>query len=869
MPDEVKSEFFTAHQQRVAAELRSSDEHKLFPLRLSKPSTSTKWRARIADVSGTVEVSGYQFLDDAANEPVVVIGDPGSGKTTLLESFALERVQAGDPTFFLRMGLWSKTSDITQQLGVRLPADDVLTILDSGNSWVFFDALDEAEGQAIDEAFRAVRDFVQAHPLSRVIASCRAAQVPAWAANQFSAARILPLSPTQVAEGLEDAMKEGQVPVRAEVVTELRDLCSNPLMLAMTQELLLSGDALVLNITSPSQLYERFIDFIDAREWGKRPPGDIESQLRAGLNLNLLGAIAWNLTSVSQSSVEEAELGRWLWETLTDSRWQQWWSEREKPSVPDLVRILSARAPARMLQSPTGGLPRFSLMHLTFRDALAARYLKDMCRSAGSCDLICSVAEDKSEKHWPAIVFYAGSEPDSGATARLIVDRALRTRNQDLLRLACLCISNRWNIPPEDVDDLLLIILDAFKNWDRAFDYDLMRTIQGLMARLSKEFPERLREDLDYFINKYAEEVPRRLNAPTLSGLVKLLDLPPGPVVIDALFTLAHQQLSSGEQRKEIVAKILALIPTWPVPLIEQAVAALKDIKDDSSLPALREIVADRQHSHRAVAFAANAIAEAGTEPDIELIANLLLDHSFMYRDSASWSLQKLADRLSTEVPELRASVLAVYVRALNEETGDAAGRYAKGNILYSMGMLKAQEYVSAVEKILTSESDPYVLEDGLLALGLLRTSSSVPVVRGYLRNGDPAVRLKAAEALRNMAALTNEEVARLAQDRYRVIRHFADQPVAVAEPTDEILHIRMAAAALARGPVGGQGPRADFRLSTEEREALAYICRRDFEAGLMKAQPVFLDDGQNHEIRLHREDLEPLLQRLRVESNG
>src|SRR5215470_2139714 len=110
MPDEVKSEFFTAHQQRVAAELRSSDQNKLFPLRLSKSSTRTRWRARIADVSGAIEIPAYQFLDDAASGPVVVIGDPGSGKTTLLESFALERVQAGDPNFFLRMGLWSKTT---------------------------------------------------------------------------------------------------------------------------------------------------------------------------------------------------------------------------------------------------------------------------------------------------------------------------------------------------------------------------------------------------------------------------------------------------------------------------------------------------------------------------------------------------------------------------------------------------------------------------------------------------------------------------------------------------------------------------------------------------------------------------------------
>jgi HEAT repeat protein len=858
-----------AQQRRLSRNLSSRDSRDLFPLLLSRQNTHGFWRATVAYSNGATELAASSFLAEAANGPIVITGDPGSGKTTLLETSASDLIAGKRPAFFLRMGLWDRDSGLVPQLGGPVTVEDVVGDVVQSQPWVFFDAVDEAPGLAIDEAFQAITRFAASHPECAIVASCRAAELPAWVTERFTAARILPFSDAQVDEALHTAMASGRVSLRAEVVSDLKDLCKNPLMLSMTQELLLSGDALVLNITSPSQLYDRFIDFIDKREWGKRPSDPAETQLRGGLNLNLLGVVAWRLTEAQQMSVDETELGNWLTEALADPRTSLWWSEDRKPSVPWLVRMLSTRAPAKLLVSPTGGLPRLSFMHLTFRDALAARHLRHLCRMSSPDVVIGSLAEEKadgldvpSERYWTVISMHAGSESNPGGTARLLMRQALAKRDQDILRLACRCIAARWNTKPADVGDLLPIVLDAFKNWDRAFDYDLMRASQGLVTRLSADYPVRLRQDLEYFVRKYAATVPRLLAEIPIDQVLALLGSQSSDVVIDAAFTLARRVSEGAVPRRQAAVAIAALIPGSPVDVLEQAVAALKDIGEPATLDLLRDIVINRRFSARAVAFAANAIAETGGQQDLSTIVDLLLDHEFQYRDSASWSLQKLVVRLDQQKPGQCQHVLPIYVRALQSETTDERGTYAKGNILYSLGVLGAVAHVAAIENAVLTETEPYVKEDGLLALAYVGRKESIPLIRSHLTDSDPAVRLKASEALRTVGALTANDIAKLGNDQYLILRDFADRTLLLSD--DHFTQVaRIAAAALARSPINTRGSRTDFRVTAEERAAVEEVCQVCLQDGSLSVMPDFLGQGAEHEVRFAASDVGPLRSKL------
>lgn len=855
---------FRTQQEELARHLVSRDERVLFPLRLNRLDVGDYWHARVARDTGNATLAANSFLAEASRVPIVITGDPGSGKTTLLESWALQAIRDGKPTFFLRMGLWDKRGDLVEQLGGPITVDRVEW---DGAPMVFFDALDEAPDQAIDEAFQVISKFVSTYPRCEVVCSCRVTELPAWAADRFSAARLLPLTEEQVDEALRTAMEGGNLPLHTEVVSDLRNSCKNPLMLSMTQELLLSGDSLVLDITSSSQLYDYFIELIDKREWGKRPPDQAERQLRGGLNLRLLAAIAWRLTAAQRTAVDETEFGNWLAEELADSQMSPWWGDGNRPSVPWLVRMLGSRAPLKPLASPVGGMPRFSFMHLTFRDALAARHLRSLCRANNPETLIGALAEEQapglalvSEKYWTVISLYAGSEESAGSTTRLLMRRALAGRNQDILRLACMSIAMRWDIKAADVEDLLLIVLDAFKTWDRDFDYDLMRAGQGLAERLGADYPARLRSDLQYFVNKYAANVPRLLSPEIPADQVfALARSRASDVVADVVFTLARRAIVGTVPRRRAAEAIMGLLGAdCPNVVSEQAIAALKDIADPISLDLVRDIVRRRRFSERAIAFAVNAIAEMGDPSDVTIIAELLLDHDFGYRDSAAWSLQKLARRLEGQFPELRENILTIYVTALKSETRDGQGVHAKGTILYSLGMLGAIEYVHDIEDAVEWESAAYVREDGLLALARAGRPESIPLIRRFLADDDPAVRLKAAEALQRLNALTANDRELLTRDRYLIIRDFADR--SALSDDDHFTRIaRVAGAALSRPPVNLRESRVDFRITADEKTALEEVCQVYLRAGVLGVMPEFLDGGAEHEVRFAPSDVEPL----------
>ncbi|MFF5963987.1 NACHT domain-containing protein [Streptomyces collinus] len=811
-----------------------------------------------------------EWLDADGERPLVVTGDPGSGKTTLLEELTRTLLEENKPVFHLRMGLWLRTRPLLDQLaGWGLTPESAANALLQGRCWVVLDALDESRGGRIDEAFEEIVEFSRQFPSARIVASCRLAQLPAWTAMHFASARVLPLRPQQVYGVLTRAVADSSLAARpSDLAAELVDLCTNPLMLEMTEQLLRAGRERVFRIVSAAQLYDDFLELLDERERGKRPVGGtLEEVMSAGLASRILGLVACRMLRLGLSAVTMAQLADWLSEVLVQDVWAGWWGGAMRPSAAELANYLSNHVPLKHASLPGRRSYQVAFMHLTFRDAFAGRHL-DHLRETDPDFSLDEWALDDHRHSWPAVVFLAGREEESGLTTRSVIDLAFTSRRQELLLLAARCVQDRWDTPKDDVGELLMSSLDAFKNWDRAFDYDLMRATSTVIGRLDDEFPERLRNDLLYFTDKYAVVVPREITNVPLEDLLEATSSSEPVVVTNALYSLAKYRYSSAMSRAQAAEYITARLSGWPDNLQDQAVAALKDIHSETSLPLLRNLMQDPGFPFRSRAFAANAVAEMGDITDVPSLVALLKDHDFRYRDSVSWSLQTLAKRMTQRHPSVVESVTEEYVAALRGESDDESGRYAKGNILYSLGVLGALAWHNVIVAFLSDQAEPYVLEDGLLCLGLLGQSASLTFLSTFVTHTDPVVRLKAVEALVRCGSTRWDVVADLRNDPYRIVRRrveelLADQREATPSPNPALRALRNV---LTGTVLRSDATRQVFRIGAAERPGVEEALRLLSEH--LSSVPQFLGQGEQQEVRLATADVERLQNLLAEEQS-
>ena len=750
--------------------------------------------------------------------------------------------------------------------GRGLASDRARHLLLADTFWVVLDALDEVRGANVDTAIEEIIEFLREFPSCRIVASCRSAQVPPWAPANFRIAQVQPLSLEQAQDVLGQTLRDvAIVPDQSSLADQLVELCTNPLMLGITQELLLAGKHHVLTISSAAQLLDLFVDLLEDRERSKRPSaGDLEDRLAYGFGLQMLAYIAWKMLAHRLAAITQTQMGDWLSEFLAEQRWTGWWGDGPRPSVAELIAYLSRRPPFKQVAT-LGAASQLSFMHLTFRDAFAGRYLDSLRSRASDADVLDDHILDENQIFWSAIVFLAGRDLEPGRTTRHVIDLAFASRRQELLLLASRCAQGRWDTPSEDIADLLLAVLDAFKNWDKAFDYDLMRSGRSLLDRLDADFPRRLRDDLVYFTDKYAVVVPRAITSASVEQLLEFLDDRDAGVVINALYSLGQCRYPSNALRDATAQAIQDHLPNWVELIQDQAVAALKDIASAASLHTLRDIADDAAYSYRARAFALNAVADIGVADDFPLITRLLLDHSFRYRDSASWSMQRLTRRFATKIPGIMHLAITEYFRALQAETPDAPGRYAKGNILYSLGVLNAITLRAQIQEFLQTESDSYVIEDGLLCLGLLGQPASLPYIEECISYDDPAVRVKAAEALVSCGSDRWDLIEQLQTDAFRIVQRAAAELLARHTAATETVRDPIAAftRVLARGPIRSHADKETFRLGPGERELIERAMENLQQQ--LSSVPSFLGEGPTGELRISVQDADTLRAKLNL----
>ena len=693
---------------------------------------------------------GQQLLDAlSASKFTLVVGQAGAGKTSLTASIAARDIRNKQNVLFLQLGLWQSSErldDVLRRVGAESWQDDV-----TNYDLIVLDAVDESRAQSLDDAFDQILGLAQRlGARTRLIVTCRAGGVPRWVFQDFDeVVDVLPLPFDVVRRAVGKLLPEYEK-LGSLDSTDIIDVCRNPMMLSLTSFIggTEDGRARLQRVRSKSQLIMLYSDLLIERDVAaRRLGGGFSRFVSAGLAKVLLAKLAaYLLDDAAAASVNDADL------ELACSRWLN-----SEDLAAFFGRTTASPTPAA-LASAIKTLPLVTVLvsdvlpteikfaHLNFRDVIGASHYV----SSQSPTVSLPVASDQ----WFRIVIQAGLADRPGTVSEPVIDYGTETRDQEYFRLAAHCVLERWDERGERVDDLVLRVLDAFKNWGKPFDYELVRAARALSARFSSNCPQRLSDDLAYFGNKYAPVPVKIVETDSPHRLLGYATSTDRQLRSDSIYSFSYYVQTGQLDADSVITLLWRLIQTTvDAQELELSVAALKSLGEAApaavkpyTLGMISEIGRVSTISWRATAFLLNALAYVGESSAMPIVGEMLLDGGNEYRDSASWSLLILARRHLTEGPSVRNLVVSLYRAALVGPRNVSADIYAVGNVLYSIGELKLVELQFAVFEA-CRRAEAYVREDAVFALGLLEDPAGSDMITLLLGDVDPGVRLKAVEA--------------------------------------------------------------------------------------------------------------------------
>lgn len=718
----------------------------------------------------------FQIAERYRNTPIALLGEPGAGKTTLAKRLALNYAESGymlpvflETTHYMGQGFQKWIEDYLQT--------DFLPDFASGKYLVVLDGLNEL-GRDYEMAMflREFVSFVDRFPLNQYIVTSRTAAYPAYLRqptrnNQltFVELEVQKLLPEEVREYFRTALPEVGDRLFDATPQQIRELCGNPLLLTMFAYLY-EPDQIRVPAAFPRnrpELYSMFLDMMYAREETISTTlllqGDLEEVLRE---------IASRMNN-EVVSVGLDKLGSWL-------RNLRGFAEHRGIGPSDLLKQLVASPPLRVSKPGKSKGVQVSFMHQSFQEYFTALNVLERYDTANAMfDNMRKYLHPKSEHWWETLVLAAGMLEDATEfirAAKLEAESlAFSERIQRTFVLVARLINEALHVAPLEVDDFIVRVLRAFKfGWVSA-DYDLILALTLVRSdQKSSTFPQRLSSDVEWFREKYVRVEPVKLDQNLeAKDLVDFLHRNHATLAIDALYTLRYHP-----QRHTVVSGLLSYFEDSVQSAIvrEQTIAALgfaaEGITRESHGPLvdrlvnmLTEIVdgGSSEDTEWCRLYALNALGRLGQAGAVPTLVNYLLNHDNPYRDSASWALQDIAVNNLEDVM-LRESLKELYFEALLNETDDIYGRYAKGNIVYSLGELGATEFVEGIVRWLETQTEPYVLEDGVQALGQLGSVRAIPELLRYVDHEDPVVRMFALEAIWKIerAGATNDMPGKL-----------------------------------------------------------------------------------------------------------
>lgn len=259
---------------------------------------------------------------------------------------------------------------------------------------------------------------------------------------------------------------------------------------------------------------------------------------------------------------------------------------------------------------------------------------------------------------------------------------------------------------------------------------------------------------------------------------------------LNAIHTLGTRNWSSEEINLVCDYLFSVLSSDTSTSLSEQVVKAIKSLIENnkgihiknSCFQMLLRIVCDKNESPRLRTYSLNTLANIGEQSAIKIFMNYLSDKSNPYRDSASWSLQELVINARDKQYD-DTYMQAFYYQCLINESADQTGKYAKGNLVYTLGKLNAKPYIDKIKQWLDTQMEAYVQEDGINAIGCLSDKDDIPYLLVYTKSKDPIVQAKAYYGMyRAGYDFTEEDLRTIQNSKYSIVKCIVEKYIRPAK---------------------------------------------------------------------------------------
>ena len=686
-------------------------------------------------------------------KPVVILGSPGAGKSTLLLKFALSLCDSDIIPVHIKFGIQRDYTDLF--LEVNLPQfspEQKRLLFEAGKLCLIFDGINESSVD-INKVLVDIYQLSQAYPDCKFICSCRTLEFPSDKRQYYDSFEVLPVSDDQIkSQFIEHLDKVGEKyfsQLKSVRMTYLMDMCRIPLLLSMVTRLLYENISKIQGkdlydidfLISKSSIYQSFFTHIKTHQLSRQYNFDYED-----LEDDLLYCIGYGMQKIGKVFVSELELKGLIRNLICSEDVNQeslsafkqnsnTWYNEASTFVKQLPFFVANGTAARQI----------SFLHQSFQEFFAGYFISQ--NHQRFFNDIRELIADPSKKHWESLEF-ASAAGNGNQIINLILEEAKVQKEQSLLILASKCILAKpfSKVQLSIIDNCCLFMIDAFKFWGKPYDYTLIYYSQRLLPYVSDNFPERLKRDAKWFSDKYGTDVSR-IEYPMSFTIDMLINIARGAVIedkLDAIYTMGKRDKMLPEDLYQAGDFLTELLDSGidDIYVKEEVIKALKELRYYRAAVAMLKIINDKTEPSAFRAYALNAVANMKHIDAIDDIMSYMRDHDNPYRDSASWSLQKLAleaksKGLLSKVDEIK----TCYLECLLSEDDDLEGVFAKGNIVYSLSELEASEYLPQIVDWLSTQTDAYVIEDGLNAIIVLGEKKVQNIVEIYKTHPDLVVR--------------------------------------------------------------------------------------------------------------------------------
>ena len=734
-------------------------------------------------------------------------------------------------------------SDILSLLSIY--TDESLDIIKDGRLCIIFDGINETGTLDVDAILSDVYNLYTKFPFCKYIVSCRSLEFPKKWEKYFDLFSINPVSDEQILEKFKHDLLSAEDAEKffRELVTSrngfLLDMCRNPLLLTLVIEIIKqekknNPDYSLKNLHNKGEIYRRFCSVLnryrvekldhhdydmsedDERyilstlayymqctmsvyiQWTGNKRSELDGSMIWGVE-NLLCCMKFEGESRHYLDVEKEKNGEYSWYQHTSS-----------------VLRKSSYFRSNDWNQDNNSCSNASFIHQSFGEYFAGIYICDHIDDTRIIDylLIPRFTRKKGvqynpKKNWDVIEF-ASCLDSSFRVLDEVLNFATSYKDSDALLLTSRCLilnANDTDVPSlhfqEIVDDCCIWLLDAFKYWGIAYKYELVYAASRLLPYVSNNFPSRLKEDIKYFSDKYSGGYDAN-NLPTFFFDMKRLmsiarsSSETDEYRADALYTLGSRAWNEKE-RLQVRDFLFTLLSDSDGLIKEQSMKAIKNLLEeaqtqdrasvdraelffnDKMFDILLSIIGNPDESSRIRTYALNTVAETGKASTIEVFKDYLSNKTNPYRDSASWSLQELILSCLSDYSEMA----SFYFTCLVNESSDTTGIYSKGNLVYTLSKIGDSSYINRLKTWLDSEVEPYVIEDGINAVGQLAGESEIEYIRKYTRSDDPVIRAKAYESIFRLAGekgFTESELCCIRKDPYSIVRKSIEKAMDVSE---------------------------------------------------------------------------------------